>query len=673
MVRGVRIKDHWGEQRIFDQRAVIAGAVIAALILLLVGRLFVLQVQRYDYYAELSQGNRVRMEPIPATRGLILDRKGLVLADNQPAFQLELVPEEVPDLEKSLKGLVELGLLAPDDLPSLRRMVKSRRSFESVPLRLRMSEEDVAKFSVRRFEFPGVDIKTRQTRRYPHTELAVHALGYVAAISETDLQRIDRGAYSGTTLIGKLGVESAYERELHGVNGFREILVNAQGRSVQRQGAFVPNLRTEAPLSGDDLMLSLDFDVQRIAEEGLGDRRGAVVAIDPRNGDVITLVSRPGFDPNLFGRGLTYAEYDSLQNNMDRPLLNRALRGMYPPGSTVKPVIALAGLAYHLVDPGKYEFCGGVFRLPRSSHQFREGRSGRHGNVNLEDAIAKSCDVYFYQLATVIGVDRIAEFLKPFGFGQNTGIDISGEKPGLLPSREWKRKAFSRPQDQVWFPGETVNFGIGQGYMLVTPLQLAHITSVIASRGKVFKPRLVTGVRDARTGAVRTFTPEPEPDIKLSTAEEWLIVVNGMIGATTRGTAAAVSRTAPYTLAGKTGTAQVFTVAQNARYDAKTVQERLRDHSWFIAFAPADNPRIAVAVLVENGGFGASAAAPIARRVLDTYLLGPAAAAELAPKLPIPAPVRAPVVAPIAPATQAPAVPASTPPSATPPATSPPN
>jgi len=629
------IKDHWQEQRLFDRRAMIAGFLIAALTLTLIGRLYVLQVMRHDYYVELAQGNRIRIEPIPAARGLILDRNGEVLAANQPAYQLELVPEEVPELDSELNGLIALGLLRSEDLPELKRSIASRRKFDSVPVRLRMSEEDIARFAVRRFEFPGIDIKTRQTRLYPNGELAVHALGYVSAISEADLKRIDRSAYSGTSLIGKLGVESAFESQLHGINGFREILINAQGRSVQRTGALVRDLRTQAPTSGEDLILSLDFKVQRVAEQELGSRRGAVVAIDPANGDLIALVSRPGFDPSVFGRGLTHAEYAALQDNVDLPLLNRALRGTYPSGSTIKPALALAGLVDHAVNPDAYKFCPGIYHLPGSSRVAHEARvGGRHGPVDLRDAIARSCDVYFYDLANTLGVDQIASFLAPFGFGSVTGLDIGGEKPGLLPSREWKRKAFSRPQDQIWYPGETINFGVGQGYFLVTPLQLAHYTSILASRGKSYKPRLVTALRDSVTGRVRPIAPVKNEDIKSATPQQWQIVMEGMAGTLRgRGTAAATAgKNMTYTIAGKTGTAQVFSLGKNEKYDEKTVQERLRDHSWFIAFAPAEAPRIAIAVLVENGGYGSTGAAPIARKVLDAYLLD----AEGKLKVPLP-------------------------------------
>jgi penicillin-binding protein 2 len=615
----VRIKDQWNEQRIFSQRTLGAMLVIGVLVLTLLARLSYLQVLRHDYYVELSQGNRVRLDPIPASRGLIVDRNGNVLANNEPAYQLELIREQVPDLNDTLRRLAGLRLIDPDELDDTRRVIFSRRSFDSVPVRLRLTDDEIGRFAVHRYEFPGVDLATRQTRHYPHGELGVHALGYVSSISEQDLERIDRASYAGTTLIGKLGVESAFEPQLHGHNGFRQILVNAQGRSVQRQGAYSPVLHSQPPTPGDDLVLSLDLAAQQAAEDGLGDRRGAVVAIDPNNGDVLALASRPGFDPAEFARGISRSEYAALSDNEDKPLLNRALRGTYPSGSTIKPVIALAALTNHLVDPNKAEFCGGVFHLPGSSLLFREGKTGRHGWLDLTHAIAKSCDVYFYGLAATVGAERIAAFMAPFGYGELTGIDISGEKPGLLPSPEWKKKFFKRPADQVWFPGETVNFGVGQGYLLVTPLQLAHVASVLAERGKSFRPRLVTGVRDG-TGQLKPIAPFANPSIENVTAGDWDLVISGMIGAATYGTAAASSKGASYTIAGKTGTAQVFTVSRSDRLTQK-VAERLKDHAWFIAFAPVEAPRIAVAVLVENGGFGASAAAPIARKVMDAYLL----------------------------------------------------
>jgi penicillin-binding protein 2 len=618
MAGTVNIKDHLAEQRIFMQRAVLAAIIIGLLALLLVARLAVLQIVRYDHYLDLSLGNRTRVEPIPANRGLILDRNGTVLAENQPSYQLELVREQVPDLDVALQGLATLGLIPPEEVADTRALVMSRRGFEAVPIRLRLTEEQIASFAVNRHQFPGVDIRTRSTRFYPFGSLAVHALGYVGAISEADLKRIDRSVYSGTTLIGKLGVESARESELHGANGFREIMVNAQGRSVDKKGA---NLRTQLPRAGNDLILSLDLPAQQAAEEAFAGRRGAAVAIDPRTGDVLAMVSLPGFDPGVFGRGITRSEYRALEGDIDRPLFNRAIRGTYPPGSTVKPVLGMAGLANGIVTADETRFCPGVYRVPGSRRIAREGRGGVHGTTSLRDAIADSCDVYFYGLAYELGVDRMHEFLSPFGFGKVTGIDIAGEQTGVLPSREYKRKRYRNPSDGAWYPGDSVNFGIGQGFMTVTPLQLAQVTAVLAAQGSVFRPRLVRAIRDPASGKITEVPPEALPHVKGGTPEQWQVIMEGMRGTLTHGTAARIGLDAPYKIAGKTGTAQAFSVAQNARYVEKDVAERLRDHSWFIAFAPADDPQIAVAVLVENGGFGASAAAPIARKIMDAYLL----------------------------------------------------
>ncbi|MGH8218337.1 MAG: penicillin-binding protein 2 [Steroidobacteraceae bacterium] len=626
MVRGVRIKDHGAEQRLFLARSLVAGLLIALATFMLFGRLYLLQVIRHDYYAQLSQANRVRVEPIPAARGLMLDRNGVVLASGQPAYQLELVREDVPNLSATLERLAAIGMISTEDLPEIKRTIFSRRSFDSVPIRLHMSDEDAARFAVVRFEFPGVDIKTRETRFYPYGPLGVHAIGYVGAISERDLARINSAAYAGTALIGKTGVESAFERDLHGTNGFREVLVDAQGRTVDKQGGLALGLRTQAPVAGENLLLALDLKTQQVAEQALGNRRGAVVALDPSNGDVLAFVSHPGFDPNLFARGITRAQYAALANDIDKPLLDRALRGTYPSGSTIKPSLALAALSDHAVDPDQRVFCNGIFRLPGSRHVWRADRDDPRGWVDLAEAISRSSDIYFYGLAQKLGIDRIDAFLGPLGFGRVTGIDIGGEKPGLLPSPEWKRKAFKRPADQVWFPGETVNMGLGQGYLLVTPLQLAHITGVIAERGRIFQPRLVKGIRDP-DGQVHSLTPVEDKPILGVPDADWTFVINAMIG-TTRcaqycGTAAHEFQKTPYTAAGKTGTAQRFTVAQNAKYNAKMIPERLRDDAWFVAFAPAEAPRIAIAVIVENAGFGASFAAPVARQVMDAYLLGP--------------------------------------------------
>ena len=622
MSPAVTIKDHWAEQRLFEQRSIVAALIIVLLTLTLGARLALLQVVRHDYYAQLEQNNRVRIEPIPAARGLILDRNGILLAGGQPAYQLELVREEVPDLEATLKGLVAIGMIAPEDLADVRRTILARRTFDSVPIRLRMSDEDVARFAVRRFDFPGVDIKTRQTRAYPYGELAVHALGYVAAISEQDMQHIDAAAYEGTTLIGKLGVESAYEKQLHGTNGHREIWVNAQGRSVEKIGQLTQPLHIQNPKAGEDLLLSLDLDVQRTAEEAMGTHRGAVVAIDPSTGDILALASLPDFDPALFARGITRAEYRAFTDNPDLPLLNRALRGTYPSGSTIKPALGLVALNDRVIDAERTLYCPGTFHLPNSRHIFRADKDEPRGFLALPEAIARSSDVYFYQLASMMGIERIDAGLAPFGYGRPTGIDIGGEKAGLLPTPEWKERVYK----EKWVPGETVNMGIGQGYLLVTPLQVAHIAGVLAERGRNFRPRLVKGTRDAE-GHVKWLAPVEDKPVSGISDAHWDVIIDAMKGTTHCerycGTAAGPFKGAAYDAGGKTGTAQVYTVGQNDKYNSKTLPERLRDHAWFIAFAPVEAPRIAVAVLVENSGFGSANAAPIARKVMDAYLLGP--------------------------------------------------
>jgi penicillin-binding protein 2 len=625
MISPVRIKDHWAEQRMFLRRAIAAGIIILALVIALVVKLVQLQVVRHQYYAELSQGNRVRIEPLPPNRGLILTRDGEVLAENLPAYQLELTPEQVPDVNEVLWRLVDLKLVEADDIERLTRLVRSRRSFEGVPIRLQLTDEEVARFAVRRYEFPGVDIRTRLTRHYPLGEVGVHALGYVGAISEQDLKRIDESEYAGTTLIGKIGVESSFEKQLHGATGFRQVLVNAQGRPVEGEAALRANLTMRPPVSGDDLILSIDVRAQRAAEEALRGLRGAVVAIDPSNGDVLAFASTPGFDPNRFARGLTTAEYRELQDNIDRPMFNRALRGTYPPGSTIKPVIALAALESHAVDPNQTRFCRGFFTLPGSRHRYRDWRPEGHGWVNMQESLAQSCDTYFYNVAQILGIDRMSSYLGRFGLGQPTGIDVEGEKPGLVPSRDWKQKTFSQPGEQVWFPGDTVIIGIGQGYLLATPLQLAHMASLLANRGHSFEPRFVTALRDPSTGEVRKIEPKPSPVVGVDDAAIWQRVVNGMVGVTSppRGTARGSAAGAPYQIAGKTGTAQVFSVGQTEKYDEKQIAERLRDHALFIAFAPAEAPRIALSVLVENGRSGSGTAAPVARKILDAYLLEP--------------------------------------------------
>jgi penicillin-binding protein 2 len=622
--RQARIKNFFAENRLFTVRSIIAGVIAALLLLTVAGRLFYLQVLRYDYYSTLSLGNSIRTEPIPPSRGLILDRHGVVLADNLPAFNVELIREQVGDikaLDATLAQLVGIGLLRAEEVGSIRRTILLHKVYESVPIKIQLNEEEMARFAVHRYQFTGVDIHARLARHYPLKEMAVHAIGYVSAINEQDLKQIDSAEYAGTSLIGKLGVEGAYEAQLHGKPGYREILVNAAGRPVERQGDYAPELNTRAPIAGEDLILGLDMRVQRVAEEALAGKRGSVVALDPKTGDIIALVSTPGFDPNDFVRGISVAQYSALSSSIDVPLLNRALRGAYPPGSTVKPLYALAAQKYGVFTPQQIQYCPGFFQLPGSSNKYRDDEV--HHDVDMRSAISRSCDVYFYRLAERMGIDHMHEFMSAFGYGELTGIDIPGEKPGLYASPEWKRRVFKRKADQVWFPGETVSMGIGQGPITVTPLQQAHFAAEIAERGQVVAaPRLVAATRAPGSAAVVPRDPLLMKPVNMATDEQWQVVFDGMEGTVLPGgTAHVAGAGAKYKWAGKTGTAQVVTVKQTESTKHKDADERKREHAWFIAFAPAEEAKIAVSVLVENAGFGATNAAPIARKVIDAYLL----------------------------------------------------
>lgn len=621
-MRSVRVKDVYREQQAFRLRTLIAAAIVVLALGLVAGRLFWLQVVRFDYYAGLSQGNRVRIEPLPPDRGMIFDREGRLLAENTPAYQLTITREEIRDLDATLARMVALALLEESDLARVRQVLRTRRTFEAVPVRLRLTEEEIGRYAVHRHELPGVDLATRVARFYPYGPIGVHVLGYVGSISEDDLQRIDPADYFGTATIGKTGVERFYESSLHGTGGFREVLVNAEGRSIADFGAVSDQLRSKPSVAGADLDLALDIELQRIAEEAMAGRRGAVVALDPWSGDALVLASLPTFDPNKFARGISTADYRALTSDPDQPLYNRVLRGTYPPGSTIKPLMALAGLESGMIAPHDTKFCSGSFSLPNSSHRYRDWKKEGHGTVDMRQAVMVSCDVYFYNLAVSLGIQRIHDFMSKIGFGQPTGIDVEGERAGIMPSPAWKKNAFSRRDMQVWFPGETVITGIGQGYWNATPLQLAHATAVLATRGKHFRPRIVRAVRDPATGASSAREAEPLPSVELGNPANWEVIVNAMVAVTTgaQGTAVRAARGAAYTIAGKTGTAQVYSVGQKDKYDEKTVAERLRDHALFIAFAPAQEPRLVVAVLVENGGHGSSVAAPVARAIFDAYL-----------------------------------------------------
>jgi len=609
-----RLKDHWREQHMFFGRLVAAALITVLLSGLLMYRLVDLQVVHFEHFSRLSHGNRVRIEPVPPVRGLLLDRAGRLLAENRPVYQLELVPEQVADVDSTLDELVALGLLDAEDLPRIRNQVRSQRRFEPTVLRQRLDEQEAALFAVKRPRFPGVDIRARLARQYPLGEIGAHAIGYVGAVTESDLQRLDTANYAGTAQTGRTGAERAWEHLLHGTTGYRQVLVNAQGRTLQE-------LERNDAVPGHNVYLTIDMELQAVAREALAGRRGSIVALDPRNGEVLALVSTPAFDPNLFSTGISGAQYNALQNSPDQPLFNRALRGQYPPGSTIKPLLALAGLHYGVMDAADTVFCPGWFSLPNHSHRYRDWKRTGHGTVDLEESVAQSCDVYYYQLAMTLGIDRMHEFLELFGLGERTGIDIPGEQPGLLPSREWKRTAFRQRQDQVWFPGETVITGIGQGYMLTTPLQLAQSAAILGNRGRGFRPTLLSAVEDPASGERVAVAPEPLPPLRLQpdhveeAVDSMIAVVHGP-----RGTARATWIDSSWTVAGKTGTAQVIGIAQGEEYDEEATAERERPHALFVAFAPAENPRIAIGVLVENGSSGSATAAPIARVVMDHWL-----------------------------------------------------
>jgi penicillin-binding protein 2 len=618
------IKDHHRETKLFFRRVLFASFFCVALLGLVIARLVQLQVFDYQHFTEKSLGNRVRIEALPPNRGLIYDRKGRILAENLPAYQLELIPEQVTDLEDTLHRLAGLHLIEREDIQRFAELSHRGPRFKPVTLRFRMSDDEISRFAIQRPRFPGVDFQPRLVRHYPHGTLAAHVIGYVGALSAIDLERLDPAAYAGTAHTGKTGVELYNEDRLHGSTGHRQIVTNARGRQVatDSRGLTQTLLESEAPEPGDNLYLSLDLDLQRVATAALQGYRGSVVAIDPSNGEILALVSAPTFDPNTFALGMSTSEYNALQFDLNQPLFNRAVRGNYPPGSLIKPMLALAALETGATNLTRRTFCRGFYTLPGSTHRYRDWKRQGHGQVDLHDAISQSCDVYFYEISREIGIEGMHAYLTRFGLGSETGIDIVGEKRGLVPSREWKRQAFSDRPNQVWFPGETVIASIGQGYMLATPLQLAHATATLAMRGKRFRPHIVAAVENPITGERDLTVPEALPGVEISNEFYWDNVIAAMnaVMQSETGTARASGLGAPYSMAGKSGTAQVFSVAQESEYKAEEVAERLRDHALFIAFAPLDEPQIAVAVVVENGSSGSRVAAPIARSLMDQYL-----------------------------------------------------
>ncbi len=607
----IALRDNLRESQLFSNRAVVAVVFIVLALLALVGRMVYLQIMSHDHYTTLSHNNRVSIVPLAPTRGLIFDRNGVIVAQNLPTFSLEIVPERCKNLDQTIADIRQLIDISDNEIKRFKKRIKHQRRFQSTPLRFRLSDEESAKIAVNRHRLPCVEVEARLTRDYPLGRLMVHAVGYVGRINEHELAVIDRSNYAATSHIGKLGVEKAYEPLLHGHVGNQHVETNVMGRTIRV-------LQHTPPTPGTNLTLTLDTELQRTAKETLGENRGAVVAIDPRNGDVLVLASQGDYDPNLFVNGIDHASYQALQSSRAKPLFNRALRGQYPPGSTVKPFIGLAGLELNFTHTGDAVFCRGWYTLPNNDHKYRDWKKTGHGHTDLRKSIIQSCDVYYYNLSRFMGIDAIHDYLSPFGFGHKTGIDIGGELAGILPSTTWKKQVKGKP----WYLGETLISGIGQGYTLATPLQLAVTTATLAARGRYVQPHLLSDAQRNEPAARALAPPAIESRIDIKDPKHWDYITQAMTDViySAHGTARKLNRGQPYKIAGKTGTAQVFGIKQDEKYVAEDIAKHLRDHALFIAFAPADNPKIAIAVIVENGGSGGSIAGPVAGAVIDKYL-----------------------------------------------------
>lgn len=604
------LKDANLERRMFQHRVGLATAGMGILILILLARLAYLQILSHEYFTTLSLENRLKIVPIVPPRGLIFSRNGQTLAENRPSFSLTVVPENADDVPAALTELSQLLGLSQGELAAFSKQLGRARRFEIVTLKGDMNPEELAIFSVNRHRFPGFRVEAGVARHYPHGENMAHVIGYVSRISEADLETIDETNYSATTHIGKSGVERARESVLHGRVGYQRVEVNAQGRILRV-------VERTPPIAGKDIYLTIDAGLQAEAVEALNRRKGAVVVIDPASGGVLAFVSEPSFDPNAFVNGISRALYKRWSTSTARPLFNRALQGQYPPGSTIKPLVAMAGLEHGVRTPDNSTWCPGWFSLPGDDHRYRDWRKEGHGHIAMKHSIARSCDVYFYTLAHDLGIRRLHEVLSKFGFGAITGVDIPGEATGLLPSPEWKQRARNQP----WYPGETVIAGIGQGFMLATPLQLAYVTAIIANRGEVSIPHFVAQIEDPMDNTSMYPQVYHRPRVDLSNEQHWDTIIDGMVDVVhgPRGTARRIGNDAPVRFAGKTGTSQVFGVAQDEDPDNDDLPEHLKDHALFIAYAPLEVPEIAIAIIVENGGSGSRTAAPIARRLIDHY------------------------------------------------------
>ena len=618
------IKDHHAEKRLFVTRVILASVISIFLLGLVVARLIQLQVFEYEAFAKQSQGNRIRIQAIPPTRGLIFDRNGRILAENLPSYQLELIPEQVPDIGDTLHRLAQIGLIDEEAVEGFLASSQTSTRFKPITLRFRLTDEEIARFAVQSPRFPGVDLQPRLARHYPDGELVAHVVGYVGALSASDLRRLEQRKYAGTSRTGKTGIEQFNEERLHGSAGFHQVVTNALGRhiSIEASNYLDSEPAAENPEPGSNIHLCLDIDLQRVAYDAMKQRRGAVVAIDPKSGEILALVSSPSFDPNAFANGMTTSEYGKLENNQDYPLFNRAISGTYPPGSTIKPALSIAALEIGATNLQRRSLCRGWYSLPGSTHRYRDWKPEGHGQVNIKDAIEQSCDVYFYEISRDIGIDKMHYYLNQFGLGQNTGLDLLGETHGIVPSRKWKRQNFQDRAEQVWFPGETIIASIGQGYMLATPLQLANLAATLANRGKRSQPHLVMAFEDPLSKQRIPVTVSSIPSVEMSNESHWEEVLDAMHNVLQgpMGTARAAGQGAGYKMAGKSGTAQVFSMGQTEKYDEEEIDVRLRDHALFISFAPFDDPQIAVAVVVENGSSGSLVAAPIARAVMDQHL-----------------------------------------------------
>lgn len=617
MPHPIQLKDHEKDARLVRRRIHVGAMFILLLTFVLIGRMYYLQVIQYEHHSTLAENNRIHVQPIPPTRGLIFDRNGTVIADNRPSFSLTVTRERAGDWQKVLDDIVELFELGEEERALFERRVRQgRRQFEPVPILFELTEEQIARIAVNQFRLPGVEVAAQLVRHYPQKEHFAHSVGYVGRINEQELKQLDTADYSGTHHIGKTGVEKFYEELLHGTVGYQEVETNARGRVLRV-------LNRIDPQPGKDLTLHLDLNLQEAAEEALGGRRGAVIAIDPRTGGVLAMVSQPSFNPNLFVTGISFKDYADLRDSIDRPLFNRVLRGLYPPGSTIKPLVALAGLDTGVVNRASRVFDPGYYQLPNHSHKYRNWNRSGDGWVDMELAVARSNDTYFYDLANKLGIDRLHSYLHAFGIGRRVSLDMFEEAEGLMPSREWKRNNRRQP----WYPGETLITGIGQGYMLATPLQLAQSVALVANRGQWVRPRLLKnadGMTPEELIAHDLLDERPVPsDIKLRDMKIWDQVTHDMemVAHGPRGTARKLGDESAYRIAGKSGTAQVVAIRQGEKYDREKLQERHRDHALFVAFAPADNPQIAVAVMVENGESGSGVAGPVAKQVMDAWLL----------------------------------------------------